>query len=415
MRTRVWLRAAALGFSTAWVIACVPLQDRHTPATVSPPVSRTQVPQARKAIPPAAPVVAAPAGLPNDQSNADQMVVHFIDVGQGDAELLEFNCAAVLIDTGGESNDQLDGRQNLVNYLEEFFARRPDLARTLKLVVLSHPHIDHTNGVGTEDPPAALLGMKPDITIANVVDDGDAPEDASGYPGQSALREHVPAAHYFGVTEANIKSTSGLTNSIIDPVDCSSSGGIDPKITALWGRVDSSAGAWSKDENNNSVVLKVEFGQASFLFMGDLELPGIAAMLDSYSDDTSIFDSDVLKVGHHGSKNGTNEALLHAVTPKIAVMGVGDSSLSHATFSAYSYAHPNKVAIDLLLEAPDGVTLSRPGKKVSVGIKGADHKNHLPPTFEKVTLKKAIYATGWDGNIAVTANKDGTLSVQTGF
>ena len=136
-------------------------------------------------------------------------------------------------------------------------------------------------------------------------------------------------------------------------------------------------------------------------------------MLDSYSADTSIFDVDVLKVGHHGSKNGTTEGLLKAVTPKIAVMGAGDSNASHAVYSAYSFAHPNKVAIDLLLDNSFGVTMNRPSKTVAVGIKGADRKHHVPPVFQNMTLTRAIYATGWDGGVDVTAHADGTLSVQT--
>jgi competence protein ComEC len=344
----------------------------------------------------------------------DQMVVHFIDVGQGDAELIEFSCAAVLIDTGGEKTAEVDGQQNLVDYLDRFFARRTDLHRTLKLIILSHPHIDHTNGVGSEDPPLGLLGIKPSITIESVVDDGPAPDDASGAAGQDALKAHVSANQYFGVTQDQITTTAGLTNATIDPVDCRGSGGRDPKITALWGRVDPSVGSWTKNENNNSVVVKVEFGAAAFLFMGDLEQEAIRAMLDSYSADTSIFHADVLKVGHHGSKNGTTAELLQAITPKIAVIGCGDASLSHATFSAYSFAHPNKVAIDLLRDTTNGVSMSRPSKTVSIGVKGADHQNHRPPQFTTISLDRAIYATGWDGNVDVTAGVDGTLSVKTG-
>src|SRR5258706_574037 len=74
------------------------------------------------------------------------MRVHLIDVGQGAATLVEFSCGAILIDTGGESNRYMDSTENLVNYLRAFFASRPDLDDTLALVVLTHPHIDHTRG-----------------------------------------------------------------------------------------------------------------------------------------------------------------------------------------------------------------------------------------------------------------------------
>src|SRR5438552_4155815 len=52
------------------------------------------------------------------------MRAHFIDVGQGAATLLEFPCAAVLIDTGGEANGEFDSTDSLLDYLDDFFARR---------------------------------------------------------------------------------------------------------------------------------------------------------------------------------------------------------------------------------------------------------------------------------------------------
>ena len=413
MRTKSITRLALLSGTVFAVVACAQLQSlsRQKPApTPQPSAPSTVAAKPLKSIQKAT-EAAAPAALTAISFPPDQMVVHFIDVGQGDAELLEFSCGAVLVDTGGETTQEVDGRQNLVDFLDAFFKRRTDLANTLKLVVLSHPHIDHTNGVGVAYPASGLLGMS--VTIENVVDDGPPLAHATGAPGQNALKKRAPSGHYFGVAAAKITTTAGLTNSIIDPVNCSQGGGVDPKITALWGLVDPSVGSWTTNPNNNSVVIRVDFGAASFLFMGDMEKPGIDAMLESYSADTSIFDADVLKVGHHGSKNGTTEELLKAVTPKIAVMGVGDSSMSHAVYSAYSFAHPNKVAIDLLLDNSFGVTMSRPSKSVSVGIKGADQKHHVPPEFQKMTIARAIYATGWDGTVDVTAHADGTLSVQT--
>ena len=58
--------------------------------------------------------------------SAQSMRVHFIDVGQGDATLIEFPCAAVLVDTGGENNAQFNSDEALLHYLSEFFARRTD-------------------------------------------------------------------------------------------------------------------------------------------------------------------------------------------------------------------------------------------------------------------------------------------------
>lgn len=350
-----------------------------------------------------------PSALPASQAAPDQMVAHFIDVGQGDAVLLEFSCAAVLVDTGGESSDEVPGRDRLLDYLRDFFLRRADLANTLKLVVLSHPHKDHTNGV------AALLEAQPEITIENVVDNG-AMAKGSGISGQLKLQQYAndTGAGYLGLTEAAITSVSGMTGPVIDPVDCRPGGGVDPKIAALWGRVDLNT-TWANDANNDSVVLRVDFGKASFLFTGDLEKEGIEAMLTSFEADNSAFDVDVIKVGHHGSHNATTEALVAAVTPKIAIIQAGDSTLSRATFSAYSFAHPHQDAIRMLLDTQSGVSMERPPKKVRVGVKGRNPTTGAAPEFTPIQLKRAIYTNSWDGNIAVTANKDGTLKVQTGF
>ncbi len=414
MKEKTVLRLILSAVIAGVLVACAQWPPTRAPQVKALPAAHpAQAPQPLKPIP-RVPQIAAPAGL-SGKPPADQMVVHFIDVGQGDAELLEFSCGAVLIDTGGETTDQVNGRDNLVAFLKAFFKRRADLGNTLDLVLLSHPHIDHTDGVGTADPPEGLLGLTQtqNLTILNVVDNGKPPQDASGAKGQRALQESIASHRYFAVSADEITTTAGVTNSIIDPIDCRSKGGLDPQIIALWGRVDPSAGSWTDNPNNNSVVVKVQFGAASFLFMGDLQEQAINAMLDSYSPDPSIFDSDVLKVGHHGSNNATTLELVQAVTPKIAAIGAGDSTLSHATYSAYSFGHPNKVAVDLLLDPTDGVTLTRPSRQVTVGIKGINRKKHLPPQFQSMTLNRAIYVTAWDGTIAITAHSDGTLTVAT--
>jgi competence protein ComEC len=350
-----------------------------------------------------------PSALPTSQAALDQMVAHFIDVGQGDAVLLEFSCGAVLIDTGGEATDEVVGRDRLGNYLRDFFLRRADLANTLKLVVLSHPHKDHTDGV------TALLDAQPAITIENIVDNG-ATDKGSGISGQRKLQHYAAdsGAGYAGLSEADITSAAGMTSPTIDPIDCRPGGGVDPKIVALWGRVDLNT-AWANDANNDSVVVRVDFGNASFLFTGDLEKEGIDAMLTSYAVDLSAFDVDVLKVGHHGSHNATTEAFVAAITPKIAVIQAGDSRLSQAPFSAYSFAHPHQDAIGMLLNSQHGVSMTRPTKNVRVGVKGRNPTTGALPQFTTIAVTRAIYTTGWDGNIAVIANKDGTLKVETGF
>src|SRR5688572_17277402 len=109
-----------------------------------------------------------------------QMRVHLINVGQGCATLIEFPCAAILIDAGGEQNPFCRSTDSLKAYLEGFFERRQDLNHTLHCVYLTHPHIDHTRGVNV------LLNSP--FVIKNAVTDG---RPASPTSGQTKLHERV--------------------------------------------------------------------------------------------------------------------------------------------------------------------------------------------------------------------------------
>jgi len=78
-------------------------------------------------------------------SAAPEMSAHFINVGQGDATLLEFPCGAVLIDSGTQYKSAFAAdKTNLIHYLEKFFTRRSDLQNTIDLIIISHNHLDHT-------------------------------------------------------------------------------------------------------------------------------------------------------------------------------------------------------------------------------------------------------------------------------
>ncbi len=267
---------------------------------------------------------------------ADTMRVHFIDVGQGAATLVEFPCAAMLIDAGGEKNPGFDSTRELVAYLDEFFEGRPDLKHTLHSFVITHPHIDHTRGV------KAVLAK---YRVLNALDNGM--ETGSGRYGQIALHNRVEASEeasgdsgvikYQPIFTKKIPKGQGRTNGVIDPIDC---GSADPKITALWGRVESAPG-WSKkafgNANNHSVVLRIDFGKSSFLVSGDMQLEGIGSLLAHYKD-TPLLKTDVIQVNHHGAENGTSPPLLAAAQPRIAVIAMG-SKLRHEENTAWDYGH----------------------------------------------------------------------------
>lgn len=315
---------------------------------------------------------------------AQSMRVHLIDVGQGASSLIEFPCAAVLIDTGGESNNQFDSTKSLMDYLNTFFQGRTDLNNTLQLLVLSHPHVDHTRGV------QAVLAK---YSVLNAVTNGQ--ETGSGKAGQIALHRKAQQANLgFAAIEREKIPQGGLTNAVIDPVKCAD---VDPKITALWGTTTQNPG-WSTPDfnnlNNHSVAIRIDFGKASFLVAGDLENAGITDFVARYKN-TDMLKVDVYQVGHHGSYNATTEDYIRALAPQIAVIAMGPPT-RQLQWTAWAYGHPRKVAIDLLNQYVSG---SRPpvDVKVATAVK----------TFTTMSISKAIYGTGWDGALVLEADVNG--------
>ena len=358
------------------------------------------------------------AALPNySPPTTTQMRVHYIDVGQGSAVLAEFACGTVLIDTGGEKHAHFDSTARLTNYLDAYFARRTDRDRTIDLLILTHAHIDHTRGV-----PTVLQKYK----VRNIVDNGL--EAGSGGSQQKAAHRKVlesnGAIKYQAVAEKQITDLSGMTNDVIDPIG-KCSGGTDPKIMALWGALDPTRG-WTetilKNGNNSSVVVRLEFGKAVFLFPGDLEDEVQGDLLDFYAEGCTtrcMLDVDVYQVSHHGSHNGTSAEFIEAMKPKIAAISMG-SRFRREPWTAYAHGHPRQSIIKELLDPEHGVTTKRAvARKVFVARRGASKRARpagapRPDSqFVSMNMENEIYGTGWDGAFVINAQSDGALKVDT--
>ena len=343
---------------------------------------------------------AAPAPLGDDS-----MRVHFIDVGQGDATLLEFPCGTVLIDTGGEESSWFDSREALERYLDDFFDAR-DIPRRIDVLVLTHPHKDHTNNVWP-----VLSDYKPRYIVDNGKRKKLFGKNPSGIAGQKAAYDYAKnnqdVDRWF-VLQASIDTSTGLIRPEVDPLDCDGNG--NPSIVALWGGVKKSAFGWKpkdfKQQNNHSVVLRVDWGEASMLFTGDLEEgyktadAGIESMLDVYGQ-SPLLDIDVYQVGHHGSGNGTSTQFLDHMKPKIAVISAGHACRED-DWTAWDHGHPNGFLVDDLASS---VSLSRPTTSVQVFV--GQNSNPIAKT-----LSSAVYSTAWDGTVVLRARKDGWWTVE---
>jgi len=327
------------------------------------------------------------------------MYVHYINVGQGDASLLEFPCGAILIDAGAQSNEYVD---SLLIYLDDFFEKRNDLNRTFESVIITHNHPDHIKGI-----KEILIRYTVKRLIYNGIADGNGRGDLNW-----AIRNAVDSGYniYPYTYEKIIRNDNknGFSDSIIDPIKCIN---CDPLITFLQGGFEENPG-WSHsafdNKNNHSLVIRIDLGESSFLFTGDLEDTGIKTLLEYYTvgdnGSNSLLDVDVYRVGHHGSHNATTEEMLEIMSPEIAIISVGKWDYGKGTnnrFTTYWYGHPRKDVIKLL---NDNLEKKRSTKIQAMVAKGSKD-------YKSKTIKKKIYATAWDKNIKVRATVDGSFRV----
>jgi competence protein ComEC len=221
----------------------------------------------------------------------DGVQVTFLDVGQGDAALIEGPGTFVALVDGGGAIAAASGGEGFdpgARVIEPVLRRK--IIGHIDLVVLSHPHPDHMNG---------LFRVLERFEVGTFWSAGDG----AGNPEYERL---VALARQRGVTiEAPRRLVRG--GLVIDP--------LGPYVG------DVVAAPPGLEANDASVVLRLAFGGRHILFTGDIEAQGEAELLGRHP--VADLSSDVLKVPHHGSRTSSSEPLITAVRPTTAVMSLG--------------------------------------------------------------------------------------------
>lgn len=318
-----------------------------------------------------------------------QMSAHFINVGQAESILLEFKTAAILIDAGGEVTGNNRDRDHLIAYLNTFFARRTDLRDSagrgiIYSLIVSHPHIDHTRH---------LMAVMNNFKVKNFVGGGGTTGSGLDQFNQAWRFARDNNIIYNRILDSRI-GEEGYTTSLLRAL--SSPSGVDVRFLSGY-RTD------CEDENNESVVMRVKYGEATFLFTGDAESedrdcePQISLLLDWYGD--TLLDVDVYKVGHHGSRNGTTRDYMLAMSPEISVISAGHhSTRSPGIFHGFQFGHPRENIVALLEELTSGTRQP----------KDAFTMDAVQTVREPRRIEKAVYCTCWDGDIVISTNENGT-------
>jgi competence protein ComEC len=231
-------------------------------------------------------VVAVMASVAAASMPDDKLRVSFLDVGQGDAILIQKGNQQVLVD-GGPSPQALT---------LELGDRMPFWDRTIELVVLSHPHADHLTG---------LVEVLHRYRVEQVL-----------YPDLDCeLPLYQEWLELIG--EKDIGCTTAQAGQKIDLGDGVTVQILHPPVPPLTGT--------GSDINNNSLVLRLSYDKFSFLLTGDIEWEAEFELISQGND----LSGTVLKVGHSGSATSTTSEFLAAVNPRVAVISVGENPFGH--------------------------------------------------------------------------------------
>ncbi|WP_283701854.1 ComEC/Rec2 family competence protein [Clostridium perfringens] len=221
-----------------------------------------------------------------------ELMISYMDVGQGDSAYIKVNGNDILIDAGPRSNSK--------ELLEQLKAKNID---DFELVIATHPHEDHIGGM---------------------VD---------------VFKEYEVKAFYSPKITHTTKTYENLVKAVKDE-------GLKTKELKGGMVIDLGEGAKfevftpQKSEyeelNDYSPIMKLSFGDTSYLFTGDAEKLAEEEALAKYK--TSL-DSDVIKFGHHGSSSSSSNAFIEAVSPKYGIISCAKDN---------KYGHPHRETLDII-------------------------------------------------------------------
>lgn len=232
----------------------------------------------------------------NEVTNIDgNLIIDYIDVGQGDSILIRQGEHAMLID-GGTS----ECKDDLLEYLKSKNITKFDY------IIGTHPHEDH-------------IGSLDDVVNAFDFDTILFPDVSSAKVTTKTFENLVLA-----VANKNMKFTTPIS-------------GKEYSLGEAKFNILAPSSSNYQSLNNYSIVIKLNYGENSFMFTGDAETLSETEILNSYDD----LHADVLKLGHHGSTTSSSKKFLNAVNPKYAVISVGKDNV---------YNHPTKTTMDKMIE-----------------------------------------------------------------
>lgn len=216
-------------------------------------------------------------------AETDGITVSYIDVGQGDSELIECDGKYMLVDAG-----ERDKGNTVVSYLKSRNVAKLDY------VIATHPHSDHIGG---------MTEVLDNFTVGTII---------------------MPKVNTTTATYTNmLKKIKEKSINAVEPVVGKSYSLGSARFTIVGPKTYT-----TEELNNDSVAFRLVYGSNSFLFCGDGEKEEEQDIINS----GQTIKSDVYKVSHHGSSSSSTTEFLKRVSPSVAVIEVGkDNSYGHPT------------------------------------------------------------------------------------
>ncbi len=269
--------------------------------------------------------------------SGNDLRITFLDVGQGDASFVELPDRKIMLIDGGTRDPDM-GRRVIAPYLWSKGIKRVDY------IVLSHPHLDHFGG---------LIYIMNNFDIGEIWLNGRVTFEAVEL-FQEIKRSKIP---YKILRRGDVLEFDKYRVYFFHPYD---------EFYA-----NSPRGEYSS-ENSDSLVFKIEAGDASILFTGDIEVEADENLL--YLG--NWLKSDVLKAPHHGGRTSNSMGFIQLVSPQIAVVSVGKNNIFH---------HPHKEALKRYEDA--GVRIFRTEMDGAVAIISRDESYEIE-TYQDSMFKK---------------------------
>lgn len=227
--------------------------------------------------------------------NPNRLTIHYINVGQGDCELIQIDNKNMLIDSGPKGSEY-----KVTSYLKSHGVS------VLDYVIITHPHEDHIGGM-----KMVFDNFKVNTIILPKI---------SNLTATNTYKDLIQAiiTKKIRTIEPQLGNSINLSAKVICDILAPNSSYYD-------------------DLNNYSVVLKVTYKNCKFLFMGDAQRESENEILSQCFD----VHCNVIKIGHHGSKTSSSTNFLKEASPNIAIISCGKDN---------DFGHPHKVTLEKLLD-----------------------------------------------------------------